>query len=724
MRSELVRGEWLVWLIAAVVMLPGRPSAAQEPLLLDTRCGHLELYCISLFSTSRAMEATGRAILARPETPFGVAVSREGRQRYLIDLTIEGLPPPQDLGPYTTYVVWATTPELSPIYNLGTVGNGQFELGEVSLNKFFLLVSAEAGPGGLERNGPLVLRGQSASSRMEAHGAFQMASIGIAVGSIDSESKGEEATRGHDHETKGWMSPPMHPLVPMMPGMERLRPFGESWTLEGIEGVDVVPAKPRQFYRMADGDSLVLRAGPVLKSVGGKTFLMYGYNDQIPGPVIEVSQAATIVVDFINDTAQPSSIHWHGLRHDNQFDGVPGVTQDPVAPGETFRYLVHFPDAGVYWYHPHHREDIQQDLGLAGNLLVRSADPDYLPAVDHEELLVLDDFLVTDSTVVPFGRTSANYMLMGRFGNTLLVNGETEYQLTAEVGDVVRFYITNVSNTRTFNLSLDRHVMKVVASDIGRFEKEVWAESAAIAPAERYVVDIRFEQEGSYPLLNRIQSIHHQLGVFFPEIDTLGTIHVGPKTSAEESLAAAPNLRERIDVKQDIDPFREHFDIDPDREFELTLETDDLPPVITQFMRLDRIYFNPVEWSGTMSMMNWATSGKDIKWIIRDIVSGDENMDIDWRVPRGTVEKIKIHNRQDAQHAMQHPIHLHGQRFLVVKYNGRPVENLAWKDIVLIPTGMTVELVVDYTNPGKWMMHCHIAEHLESGMKLVFEVVD
>ena len=131
MRSELVRGEWLVWLIAAVVMLPGRPSAAQEPLLLDTTCGHLELYCISLFSTSRAMEATGRAILARPDTPFGVAVSREGRQRYLIDLTIEGLPPPQDLGPYTTYVVWATTPELSPIYNLGTVGKGQFELGEV-----------------------------------------------------------------------------------------------------------------------------------------------------------------------------------------------------------------------------------------------------------------------------------------------------------------------------------------------------------------------------------------------------------------------------------------------------------------------------------------------------------------------------------------------------------------------------------------------------------------
>ncbi|GMQ81759.1 MAG: hypothetical protein BMS9Abin05_1194 [Rhodothermia bacterium] len=734
MRSELVRGRWLAWLIATVAMLPVRPSVAQEllpqeillreSLPLNTSCGLLDLYCISLFSTPRALQATGRAVLARPRTPFGVAVSRDGRQRYLIDLTIEGLPPPEDLGPYTTYVVWATTPELKPIYNLGTAGNGQFELREVSLNKFLIFVSAEAEPGGSDREGPLVLRGQSASSRMKAHGAFQIASIGIAVGSIGSEMEREDAAHGLDHKMQRWMSPPMHALVPVMPGMERLRPFGEPWMLDGIEGVNAVPSKPRQVYQMADGDSLVLRAGPVLKSVGGKSFLMYGYNDQIPGPVIEVSQAATIVVDFINDTAQPSSIHWHGLRHDNQFDGVPGVTQEPVAPGETFRYLVHFPDAGIYWYHPHYREDIQQDLGLAGNILVRSADPEYFSAVDHEEILVLDDFLVSDSTAVPFGGTSANYMLMGRFGNTLLVNGETRYQLTVEVGDVARFYITNVSNTRTFNLSLDGHMMKVVASDMGRFEQEVLAESAAIAPAERYIVDFRFEQEGSYTLVNRIQSINHQLGVFFSEIDTLGTIRVGPNTSEGESLASVPDLRERSDVKQEIDPFRGYFDREPDRELELTLETDDLPPVITQFMRLGRIYFSPVEWSGTMPMMNWATTGKDIKWIIRDARSGDENTNIDWRVPRGTVEKIRIHNRQDAAHAMQHPIHLHGQRFLVVKYNGRLVENLAWKDTVLIPAGMTAELVVDYTNPGRWMMHCHIAEHLESGMKLVFEVTD
>jgi len=677
-----------------------------------------------LYSTSRAADATGRAVLARPPTPFGVAVTREGRQRYLIDLTIEGLPPPEDLGPYTTYVVWATTPELKPIFNLGIVGNGRFETGEVSLNKFLIFVSAEPGPGGTERKGPLVLRGRSASNRMEAHGAFRIASIGIAVGSVGSESELDEAAHRHASEKDEWPPPPMHPLVSMMPGMERLRPFGESWALERTDVVDAPPAKPRQVHRMADGDSLVLRAGPVLKTVGGKTFLMYGYNDQIPGPVIEVQQATTIVVDFINDTAYPSSIHWHGLRHDNRFDGVPGVTQDAVDPGDSFRYLVHFPDAGIYWYHPHHREDIQQDLGLAGNLLVRSLDPNYLSAVDHEEILILDDFLVSDSTVVPFGGTSANYMLMGRFGNTLLVNGETRYSLTVNVGDVARFFITNVSNTRTFNLSLDGHAMKVVASDIGRFEKETWAESAAIAPAERYVVDIRFEEEGSYALVNRIQSINHQLGVFFPEIDTLGVVVVRARDRADERGAASRGLSERAVVSEEIDPFRRYFDRVPDREFELTLETKDLPPVITQFMRLDRVYFSPVEWSGTMSMMNWATTGKDIQWIIRDTRSGYENTNIEWRVPRGTVEKIKIHNRQDAQHAMQHPIHLHGQRFLVVTYNGRPVENLAWKDTVLIPTGMTVELVVDYTNPGRWMMHCHIAEHLESGMKLVFEVLD
>src|SRR5678816_4367671 len=89
----------------------------------------------------------------------------------------------------------------------------------------------------------------------------------------------------------------------------------------------------------------------------------------------------TIVVPFHNGIDQPSAIHWHGVRLDNRFDGVPGVTQDTVAPGATFTYVVRVPDSGIYWYHPHVREDIQQDLGLYGNVLVRPTSPDYLAHV-------------------------------------------------------------------------------------------------------------------------------------------------------------------------------------------------------------------------------------------------------------------------------------------------------------------------------------------------------
>lgn len=120
--------------------------------------------------------------------------------------------------------------------------------------------------------------------------------------------------------------------------------------------------------------------------------------------------------------------------------------------------------------------------------------------------------------------------------------------------------------------------------------------------------------------------------------------------------------------------------------------------------------------------MNWSATNQEVEWIVREPSTGLENMDIGWSFELNTTHRIRINNRRDSQHAMQHPIHLHGQRFLVLSYNGRPIENRAWKDTVLIPAGMTVDILVDFTNPGHWMLHCHIAEHLESGMMLGFDV--
>ena len=140
-------------------------------------------------------------------------------------------------------------------------------------------------------------------------------------------------------------------------------------------------------------------------------------------------------------------------------------------------------------------------------------------------------------------------------------------------------------------------------------------------------------------------------------------------------------------------------------------------------MLYDWIYFNPVEWSGTMPIMNWLTTSNEVTWLLRDSVTGAENMDIDWNFQVGDVVKIRLVNNRDAWHAMQHPLHIHGQRFLVLDQDGVRNNNLVWKDTVLLPTGTTTDILLEISNPGRWMVHCHIAEHLESGMKFVFEVL-
>ena len=139
-------------------------------------------------------------------------------------------------------------------------------------------------------------------------------------------------------------------------------------------------------------------------------------------------------------------------------------------------------------------------------------------------------------------------------------------------------------------------------------------------------------------------------------------------------------------------------------------------------MRLDSIFFAPVEWSGTMPMMNWASTGRQVRWILRDPETGRENMDIDWRFRRGEPIRIRLVSERRSVHAMQHPIHLHGQRFLVLSVNGVPNDDPVWKDTVLLPAGSAVDILLDPGNPGRWMLHCHIAEHLSADMMTRFDV--
>ena len=669
------------------------------------------VYCIDLLPVPAYPGASGTAELRRVPGPFGASLARDGAQQYDVAFDLSGLPAPAALGPYTAYVAWATTPMLDSTIRLGPVDAGHTVSGRVDFDQFIIMVSAERDADVRARDGPLVLRGMSPSMLMQPHGASKLPAV----------SAGPHA---HHHADSAWPMPPMHSGVSgMIPGLEPLRPAAVPFLPgKGIDVMSLPEVLPRRLVSLGNGDSLALDARLVRRTIGGRTFAMYGFNGQHPGPLIHVRERATVVVNFTNRIDLPTSVHWHGIRLDNRFDGVPHVTQELVPPGGTFRYVLHFPDPGIYWYHPHHREDIQQDLGLYGNIMVQPAGDGYWSQVNAEEILMLDDLLVGDTGLIPFGADHATHALMGRFGNRFLVNGEPEWRMTVRRGDVVRFYLTNVANTRPFNVSFGDLPLKVVASDVGKYERESWADNVVLAPAERYVVEARFTEPGTVALVNRVRAIDHTEGRFFPEADTLGVITVLDSRTESDHSAAFGVLRRNDDVIGDIDRYRQHFARAPDHDLLLTLRTRGIPFGLLQVLRLDTAFVNPVEWSGTMPMMDWLTTGREVEWILRDVRSGLENMDIDWRFRRGDAVKIRLTNDRNTLHPMQHPIHIHGQRFLVLTQNGVASDNLVWKDTVLLPVGATAELLVDVTNPGRWMLHCHIAEHLETGMHSVFTV--
>jgi FtsP/CotA-like multicopper oxidase with cupredoxin domain len=188
------------------------------------------------------------------------------------------------------------------------------------------------------------------------------------------------------------------------------------------------PRSP-ELVELSNGEEFELRVAPVAKQVGDTTVRMLAYNGSIPGPTLKVEQGSEVIVHVENQGDTDATVHWHGLRLENRYDGT-HETQAPIAVGDRFSARVTFPDPGVYWYHPHIREDYGQEMGLYGNILVEPAEPDYWPAANREVVLTVDDLLLEDGKVAPFSQAETNYSAMGRFGNVLLVSGETDLSLT------------------------------------------------------------------------------------------------------------------------------------------------------------------------------------------------------------------------------------------------------------------------------------------------------
>jgi FtsP/CotA-like multicopper oxidase with cupredoxin domain len=564
-------------------------------------------------------------------------------------------------------------------------------------------------------------------------------------------------------------------------------------------------ARTSEVVELDDGDRFELTIAPVAKRIGDATVRMLAYNGSIPGPTLKVREGSGVIVDIENQGDTEATVHWHGLRLENRYDGT-HETQHPMAAGERYTAHVTFPDAGVYWYHPHIREDYGQEMGLYGNVIVEPADPDYWPPVHREIALTLDDILIEDGKVAPFSRAETTHSAMGRFGNVLLVGGQTEPSLAVKCGEVVRFYFTNTANTRVFRVALPGARIKLVGGDSGHVEHEQFVDYVILAPSERVVIDVLFDEPGELTMEHRT-----------PErIYRLASIRVGEER-AEPSLAEQfAVLRTNRDMGAERERIASYFDAEPDKTLGFLAEMDmgapegDGPVVYSCPMHPDVVSQEPghcpecgmkllaveapssytcpmhpevvsdqpghcpdcgmkllpshlvaeagghehggehghhmhehgahehhdhshqghdhaaaggIEWEDDMVEINRLTTPANMRWKLIDKATGDENAAIDWRFRVGDQVKLRLLNEMAGDHPMHHPFHVHGAgRFLVLSRDGVVEPNLVWKDTVLIRTGETVDILLDVTNPGLWMAHCHIAEHHESGMMFSFNV--
>jgi len=566
------------------------------------------------------------------------------------------------------------------------------------------------------------------------------------------------------------------------------------------------------LLELGAGDVLELQVGPVAKHLDDATVRMLGYNGSIPGPTLKVAQGSEVVVHVVNEGDLDTTVHWHGLRLENRYDGVPHETQAPIPVGGEFTYRIQFPDPGLYWYHPHIREDYTQEMGLYGNILVDPEEPDYWPPADRDLVLTLDDILIEDGKVAPFSPSETTYAAMGRFGNLMLVGGQTHYRAAARTGEVLRLWLTNTANTRVFNVRLAGARMKLVGGDSGRVERSEFVEEVLLAPSERAVVDVLLDRPGELTLEHRTPDRSYPLATVSVAGEPAATaaarefevLREAPELAAERRsldawLAAAPDKTLALVAEMD-DPAAagavvyacpmhpEVISDEPGRcpkcgmkllataapvtyacpmHPEVTSDQPDRCPKcgmkllavqtttgagadhgaemhhsghdpsdqhdhasgMTDHAGHDGPHSHGsgsaggIEWEDDMVAVNRQTTAATMHWMFVDRTPGAADTGIDWRFTLGDRVKIRLVNEMDSDHPMHHPFHLHGAgRFLVLARDGQVEPNLVWKDTVLVRTGQTVDILFDVSNPGLWMAHCHIAEHMQSGMMFSFTV--
>ena len=451
------------------------------------------------------------------------------------------------------------------------------------------------------------------------------------------------------------------------------------------------------FHRATASTSPRLVAAPTtipLLSDAAPPVQVWGYNDTSPGPEIRVKAGERVRRRLVNKLPQPTAIHWHGIRIANAMDGAAGMTQEPVGLSQTFDYDFVAPDPGTYWYHSHDRSWEQVARGLHGPLIVEEPEP--WRGADREVVLHLDDWRLVDGQLDPasFGELF-EWAHGGRIGNTFTANGRVNEEVAVRAGERLRLRLINAANARIMALRLRDHAMTIVALDGHPVPpREADDGYLVLAPAQRadVVVDMGAEPNSRAPLEVHVGNRRSEA---WRPLATLVYSNEKPLPRRTDAVLALP------------DTMRHDLDLKGAKRVRLAMDGGAMGT-----MRQARLQGRVRSMRELVSMKRvWAFNGS----------AGDMDEPL-FAVERGRTVELTIQNNSRWPHA----IHLHGHHFQVLaRLRGRepePVEHKDWRDTVLLEPMESLRVAFDATNPGRWLLHCHMLEHQAGGMITWFEV--
>jgi FtsP/CotA-like multicopper oxidase with cupredoxin domain len=459
--------------------------------------------------------------------------------------------------------------------------------------------------------------------------------------------------------------------------------------LAGAAGLAATTAWPSFAGSVEADQQLKLVAKPArVPIVGGKhpRTEVWSYDGQIPGPTIRAKQGWPLRVVVENNLPEDTTVHWHGIRLPNAMDGVPGLTQPPIKPGESFVYEFTPPDAGTFWYHPHADSLQQLGRGMAGALIVE--EPESV-AVDRDVVWLLSDWRLTSDAQIASGFGNGMEAAMsGRVGNTVTVNGTVSSEEPVLAGERIRLRLINAALARIMALRFEGHQPVIVAIDGQPCEPHAPADGRLLlGPAMR--IDVILDLIGEPGRRYRVVDDFYD-----------GLVYWVTQLAYDE----APSVRGRA------------------HDARLVLPRNPIPEPDLAMAEWHELHLQGgMMGGGGMAGMGMSGMSRGAIWAINGMsMTGDGHADMAplLTLARGRSHLLTIHNDT----AWWHPMHLHGHSFRILRRNGTSVPYQQWADTVLVPPRENVDLIFVADNPGDWMLHCHVTDHQVSGMMTILRV--